>query len=122
MKLDEFVSQVLQNIENGLTEAKNKTDKTYFIQTSNDGGVNFDVAVTTLKGDRYDIQGKMKVGIIEVLGAGVEANLGENTEKTEVSRIRFTVYVPSQTENEDKAYYAMVREQNEQRGHDLEEM
>lgn len=103
MELKEFISSVLQNIDNGFCEAKSKTSKSYHVQND---GVTFDVAVTTSNNSEATASGKIGAGIIQVLGAGVSGEIKEMSGKNEVSRIKFTVYVPSQTDEEIKTVYA----------------
>jgi hypothetical protein len=113
MKLNFFISQVLQDIESGLNVAKEKNDKKYFINTQNSGGVDFDIAVTTVNGTDTEIEGSAKAGIIEVLGAGVKGKITNKEGNSEVSRIKFTVFVPHQTKQESEIESTRTREQNE---------
>lgn len=100
MKLNEFISNVLQDIDNGLSVAKEKTHRNYYIELNGNSGVSFDIAVTTTNSTGSQAEGTAKAGIIEVLGAGVGAKLENKKENSEVSRIKFTVFVPSETEEE----------------------
>ncbi len=100
MKLDAFISQVLLDIDSGLKNARSVSDRKYYVGTQDNNGVRFDIAVTTTSSSETNTEGKAKVGIIEVLGAGVGAKIGSKEENSEVSRIQFTVFVPSITEGE----------------------
>lgn len=102
MKLDEFIKNVLTDIDNGLKSATESTDRGYYVEINNQSGVRFDIAVTTVSAKGTQAEGKAKVGFIEVLGAGVGAKLEEQSENSEVSRIQFTVAVPSETQTEYK--------------------
>ena len=86
MKIDAFLSTVLSDINNGLMTAKQTTDRNYKIGPDN--GVHFDIAVTT-----------SPTGI-EV----IQAHIGdeEKDETTAVSRVKFSVTVPSKTNKELK--------------------
>ena len=49
MKLNEFISNVLQDIDRGLHEAKEKTDRKYFVESGQNRGVHFDIALLLIK-------------------------------------------------------------------------
>jgi len=97
MKLDDFITKTLTDIENGMKEAEGKTSKGYHIEN---GGVHFDVAVTVMDSTDTSVEGKATAGIVQVIGAGVNAALKTNQENSEASRIQFTIYVPSRTKQE----------------------
>lgn len=101
MKLDDFITGVLIDIDSGIQNAGLKTDRRYYVAISDNKGVSFDIAVTTVSSEGTKAEGKAKVGLIEVLGAGVGAQLEKKKENSEVSRIKFTVLVPSQTKSEE---------------------
>jgi hypothetical protein len=98
MKLDEFIANVLQDIDNGLQRSGTKTDRKYYVEVSKNSGVSFDIAVTTVNTSDTQAEGKAKAGFIEVLGAGVGAKLEDKKEDSQVSRIQFVVHVPYTTE------------------------
>ena|SRR6266567_9249474 len=100
MKLDLFIAGVLNDINSGLEQARKENDKRYVVETSQSRGVNFDIAVTTVNSSGTQAEGKAKVGFIEVLGANVGAKMEDKKENSQVSRIQFTVFVPSKTERE----------------------
>ena len=100
MKLNEFVANVLQDINSGLKEAGQKTNRDYSVEVGSGGGVGFDIAVTTLSSKGSQTEGQAKAGFIEVLGANVGAKLEHKNENSEVSRIQFKVTVPFQTRAE----------------------
>lgn len=100
MKLDEFVSQTLVDIHNGLAKAREVTNRKYHVDSSKNG-VNFDVAVLANSSNALEAEGKAKIGIIEVLGAGVSTKASKSSESGEVSRIQFSVQFPSRTEQEE---------------------
>ncbi|MFL5254386.1 MAG: hypothetical protein ACJ8AI_16090 [Rhodopila sp.] len=97
MKLDTFISNVLQDIDNGLRAAQEKTNKRYSVGVIESDGVDFDIAVTTTSTTDTQIEGKAKVGFVQVLGADVAAKLGNKDENSHVSRIQFSVFVPERT-------------------------
>jgi len=101
MKLDEFISKVLLGINNGISDARQKANRRYQIETASNSGINFDIAVTTTKSTGTEATGNAKAGFVEVLGAGVGAKLTDKHENSEVNRIQFSIYVPSQTEQEE---------------------
>lgn len=113
MKLDEFISNVLHDIDKGLQNAKTSTGRKYHIQASNNNGVSFDIAVTTTTSSGSEAKGNAKAGIIQVLGADVGAKLDSKKENSEASRIQFTVYVPTMTENESQEEIRRVQAMNE---------
>ena len=97
MKLDQFINNVLQDVETAINTARSQNDKNYYIESK---GISFDIAVTTSNTSGSVAESKAKLGIIEVLGAGVGAKNEDKTEDSQVSRIQFTVYVPAKTEKE----------------------
>lgn len=101
MKLDEFITNVLIDIDSGLVNAKGKANRDYYISSTDKGGVAFDIAVTTINTSGKTAEGTARAGFIEVLGAGVGGKLEKTSERSEASRIQFSVYVPSQTKTED---------------------
>jgi hypothetical protein len=118
MKLDDFISNVLQDINRGIQNAKSATNRDYHIQTGSNDGVSFDIAVTTVSSSGSEAKGNAKAGFIEVLGADVGATLQKKDENSEVSRIQFTIYVPPQTEaeiEEDRRHYETAREEHKLR-------
>lgn len=104
MKLNEFIANVLQDIDSGLKEAAEKTDKDYYVDVNTKNGVSFDIAVTTTNSSGSQVEGKAKAGIIEVLGAGVGAKLDDRKDNSEISRIQFTVVIPYETRTERAKY------------------
>jgi hypothetical protein len=102
MKLNEFISNVLQDIDRGLHEAKEKTDRKYFVESGQNRGVHFDIAVTTTTSTGSQAEGNAKASIIQVLGAGVGAKVEDKNENSQISRIQFSVYVPPETTTEYK--------------------
>lgn len=101
MKLDEFVTNVLIDINKGLQDGLDRTGRKYYVENSGNKGVSFDIAVTTINSTGHQAEGTAKAGIIEVLGAGVGAKLEGKKEKSEASRIQFSVFVPYETEQEN---------------------
>jgi hypothetical protein len=114
MKIDEFVANVLKDINAGILQAKGETHRGYSIGVTGADGVSFDIAVTTTYSSNIEGEGKAKIGIIEVLGAGVAVKAGDKSEKNEVSRIQFSVHVPSRTREEEDADTREIQAINEQ--------
>lgn len=112
MKIDDFVANVLKDIDAGVSKAKDHTHRSYSVGVTNNDGVSFDIAVTTTQTNSLDGEGKAKVGIIEVLGAGVGVKASDKTKKSEVSRIQFTIKVPAMTKEESDRYYDQVNAAN----------
>jgi len=102
MKLNEFISNVLLDIDEGLKIAKEKTDKSYYIDSSSNTikGVHFDIAVTTANTDSYSVDGGAKGGVIKIFEAKVDAKIKNGNQNSEVSRIQFTIQVPTKTMRE----------------------
>jgi hypothetical protein len=100
VKLNDFLATVLQDINDGLRQAGANTDRKYSIGTTDNQGVSFDIAVTTVNTSGTQAEGQAKAGFIEVLGANVGAKVEDKKENSQVSRIRFTVHVPYQTTQE----------------------
>jgi len=114
MKLDEFVANVLKDINNGLVIATGATNRGYKVKVTEDGGVNFDIAVTTSYTNAVEGSGSAKVGFIEVLGAGVGVKASGTNENSEVSRIQFSISVPARTKEEEAQESRRIQEYNEQ--------
>lgn len=112
MKLDEFVSTALTDIENGLKKAREVTGKKSFVRTETGEGVNFDVAVTVSSSVEGGAEGSAKIGLIQVLGVNASGKVNGKTEKSEVSRIKFNVFVPARTEKEDRDLDEQIDQQN----------
>jgi len=114
MKLNEFIKSVLVDINTGLTDAEKDTDKGYHIQGSDNNGVSFDIAVTTVNSSGSQVEGKAEgkagIGFVEVVGVHLNSGVGAKTEDKQensaISRIQFTIYVPSSTNAE-------IRQNNE---------
>lgn len=89
MKLKEFITSVLVDINDGISEAEGKTKRHTSLHTnlsSGDGGVSFDVAVTA----GSEVGGSVGA---EVFSIGAKGKGKLSTE--EVSRIKFRVNVGS---------------------------
>jgi len=112
MKLNEFIANVLNDINQGINTAYSSNGKKYYIKIGNDGGVSFDIAVTTSTTKGSQAEGTAKAGFVEVLGAGVSGKLEDKKENSQVSRIKFVVSVPFQTEREEQNSITRMR-QNE---------
>ena len=98
MKLDEFIKNVLLDIDKGLIEAEKITGKEYFIYPSKESdGVIFDIAVTVIDSKTESKEASAKAGFVQVLGAGVGGKIENKEESSKVSRIQFAVYVPRKT-------------------------
>jgi len=117
MKLDEFISSVLVDIESGFNAASEQTGKGYSVIYGevSQNGVSFDIAVTTNTSDSSKVEGKVKAGIIEVLGAGLGGALENSSEQSHVSRIQFSVNVPIETEEKIAERSRQIRALNEQK-------
>ena len=112
MKLNQFVSDVLKDINDGIEDARKQTGRRYRVQTSDNKGVSFDVAVTAEDTESHTAEGEAKAGFVQVLGAGVSAKLESKQANSEVSRIQFTIYIPSVTEAEEAESSALIQRNN----------
>jgi len=110
MKINEFVANVLKDINNGIKEAEEHASRNYSV---NDKGVSFDIAVTAQDSSSASAEGQAKVGFVQVLGAGVSAKLENKKENGEISRIQFTIYVPTQTKEEEAENVRQIQQANE---------
>jgi hypothetical protein len=102
MKLDDFITNVLTDINQGIKNAEGVTNRKYQVETSGESGVRFDIAVTTTNKTGSNLDGKLNASIIEVLGANVGGKLEHNNENSEASRISFSIFVPPSTIEEQK--------------------
>lgn len=112
MKLDEFITNVLNDINSGLRNAENITGRGYFVEVSDKRGVQFDIAVTVSDLKSTSAEGSAKAGFIQVLGAGVGAKLENKEENSKVSRIQFTIYVPPKTKDQEQQDIAKMQSYN----------
>ncbi len=112
MKLDVFISNVLHDINTGLEQARSRAGRKYYVDTSDSNGVSFDIAVTAVNSSGTQAEGAAKAGFVEVLGAKVGAKLEAKEEKSEVSRIQFTIRVPDQTEAEEQESERKFQQEN----------
>ncbi|WP_320055769.1 trypco2 family protein [Desulfuromonas thiophila] len=102
MELQEFITETLLGISNGIREANNvrldkkpadpNASRTFFLRpgsrSENGAGIEFDVAVTTKKIGEGKAGAKLKLTVVEAeLGGSGEAS------KESVSRIKFTINV-----------------------------
>jgi len=89
MKIDEFISSVLLDIDKGIEIAQEVTNKDYCVKDTK-GGVSFDIAVTVTKnvGGNLKAEGKVSAdtnkSLVEVVMGkiGVEAGLEGGLEVT----------------------------------------
>jgi hypothetical protein len=93
MNLEEFISQSLTDIANGVTKANQSLEKSQFeiehYTRTNNGYITFDIAVTASQKGTKGASG----GII-VWGVNVGGKLDEENQNQVVSRIKFSV-IPS---------------------------
>ena len=113
MKLDEFITTVLTDVEAGIKNAKSITGKDYCVDQGNERGIRFDIAVTTSESTSNSVDGKASAGFIQVLGAGIEAKSNGTFENSKVSRIQFLVDVPKKTKADEDAEIRDIQNQNE---------
>jgi len=108
MKIDEFVKNILVDIDNGINEAQKITHKNYCVKDTK-GGVTFDIAVTVIN----NVIGNLTAGgkaetntgtsIIQVVAGNVgaeghiEGNIEGKTSNSEISRITFSIRLPTDT-------------------------
>jgi hypothetical protein len=110
MKINEFVANVLKDINSGIQEAEKHASRDYSVSNN---GVSFDIAVIAQNSSSTAAEGQAKVGFVQVLGASVDAKLENKKENSEVSRIQFTVYVPTQTKEEEAENSRQIQAANE---------
>jgi len=113
MKLDEFIKNVLLDIDKGLNESEKITGKEYFIYPSKESdGVIFDIAVTVIDSKTESKEASAKAGFVQVLGAGVGGKIENKEESSKVSRIKFAVYVPRKTKAQQEKEYSNFSQKN----------
>ena len=101
MSLGEFIEQVLLEINTGLSKASDYADRNYYVDTTQSKGVDFDIAVTTVTSTSAEASAQAKAGVIQVLGIGIGGKAEGKIENSEVSRIKFTVYVPWKSKTQE---------------------
>lgn len=95
MELKDFIVSTVLDVQDAVCEIEELSGQKYRVSErdtkdySEMGVISFDVAVT--QADGQSVSGKAKVGIVEVLGAGVDATLKEEAQNA--SRIKFALRV-----------------------------
>lgn len=93
MKLSEFVSETILEIEEGLADVADDNGHRYNITDSSKkgsspgGSIDFDVAITTIKTEGGAAKAGLSVVGIDLLGA----NISTKSESSAISRIKFSV-------------------------------
>ena len=88
MNLDTFIQETLIGIKNGVQEANNKSDHSYFRMMQGDH-VDYDVAL--IVSEKQGVDGQAKLGVPSIASAGVDFSI-ENQDKR-ISRIKFSIKV-----------------------------
>lgn len=97
MELKEFIKNVLNDIIEGVEEVRSSSIRDLRVQGDKDkSAVEFEVAVTVESLDSTNKGGKIKV--MELLQGS--ADVSKEQKNSSVSRIRFSVYVDSETKIE----------------------
>lgn len=93
MKLSEFVSETILEIEDGLAAVREDNDHSYSITDSSKtghspgGSIDFDVAITVGKTEGGGAKAGLSVVGIDLLGASISTK----SESSAISRIKFSV-------------------------------
>jgi hypothetical protein len=93
MKLSEFVSETILEIEEGLAIVAEDNGHGYSVTDSSKkghspgGSIDFDVAVTTIKTEGGGAKAGLSVVGIDLLGA----NISTKSESSAISRIKFSI-------------------------------
>lgn len=93
MKLSEFVSETILEIEEGLADVVDNNGHSYNITDTSKkgnsfgGSIDFDVAITTIKAEGGDAKAGLSVVGIDLIGA----NISTKSESSAISRIKFSV-------------------------------
>lgn len=93
MKLSEFVSETILEIEDGLAVAEEDNGHSYSITDSSKighspgGSIDFDVAMTTIKTEGGGAKAGLSVVGIDLLGA----NISTKSESSAISRVKFSI-------------------------------
>ena len=93
MKLSEFVSETILEIEDGLAVIEEDNGHSYAITDSSrnghsaGGSIDFDVAITISKADGGGAKAGLSVVGIDLLGA----NISTKSESSAISRVKFSI-------------------------------
>lgn len=93
MKLSEFVSETILEIEEGLAVVEEDNGHSYSITDSSKkgsspvGSIDFDVAITTTKAEGEGAKAGLSVVGIDLLGASISTK----SESSAISRIKFSI-------------------------------
>lgn len=109
MNLQEFIKEVLIQIDSAVDEARNTTKRDVSISTTqNQRAIEFDIAVTSEATDTTT--GKAGIRVLQFAEAGGDLSF-ENKNST-VSRIKFGVHMDTLTKGEDASRRAQIEQYN----------
>ena len=93
MELSKFITNVLNDIQDGMINANEKlpSDMQYKVLADKEGGVIFDIAVTTTSSTSSEKKGGAGIEIIKVFKADLGGEKGKSKSDSQLSRIKFTV-------------------------------
>ena len=110
MNLQEFVKNVLIEINAGLDEAREAIPRDIsFTNTANARTVEFDIAVSVEKTD--GASGKAGIKVLQFAEAG--GDFSRESKNSTVSRVTFGVFINPMTKDENRTRSAKMREHNQ---------
>lgn len=109
MELKDFIKKVLTDLTESVEEIRSESNRDmYLVSTAENRTVEFDIAVTVE--DATASSGKAGIKIFQVIEGG--GDISKESKNSSVSRIKFGVYIDTQTKKEEAQQKADFEEQN----------
>ena len=110
MNLQEFVKNVLVNIDRAVEEARKETRRDIsFSNTPDRRTVEFDIAVSAEETDTKN--GKAGIRVLQFAEAG--GDISKENKNSTVSRIQFGVHIDAMTREENEQHLATIQRHND---------
>jgi len=108
MELKEFVKKVLNDLVQGVEEARSISPRDMHLYDKENKTVEFDIAVTVEDVDK--LSGKAGIRVLQFVETG--GDVTKEIKNSTVSRVKFGVYIEGLTKQEDIQLRHQIEEQN----------
>ncbi|MDO8662907.1 MAG: hypothetical protein Q7K98_06790 [Candidatus Omnitrophota bacterium] len=112
MELKEFVKKVLTDLVQGVEDARNNSVRDMKLYDKENKTVEFDIAVTVEDIDTKS--GKAGIRVLQFAEAG--GDIAKEIKNSTVSRIKFGVYIRTETKEEEARNLEEIRDHNRNSG------
>ncbi|MFA5093318.1 MAG: hypothetical protein WC543_05190 [Candidatus Omnitrophota bacterium] len=112
MELKDFVKKVLSDLVQGVEEARNDSIRDMKLYDKEMKTVEFDIAVTVEDVDT--VSGKAGIRVLQFAEAG--GDIAKETKNSTVSRVKFGVFIGTQTKQEEARSIQEIRSQSNNNG------